>query len=146
MAVRLCEITADNFVDAIRLRVRSDQEGFVAPNAASIAQSKFHTFLECYGVFDGDVMVGFSACGVNPEDGTVWIVRHMVGAQHQGKGYGRDGLRRLVEHLRASHASPSIFLDVAPSNTAAIALYESEGFHDTGRAQGESRVYRLDLG
>jgi diamine N-acetyltransferase len=146
MDVQIREITADNFVEAMRLKVKPEQEGFVASNAASIAQSKFHAFLECCGIYAEHEMVGFSACGVNPDDGTVWIVRHMVGAQHQGKGYGREGLRRLVERLRASHAPPAVFLDVAPANAAAMALYESEGFRDTGRIQGESRVYRLDLG
>jgi diamine N-acetyltransferase len=146
LTVHLREITADNFVEAIRLKAKPEQEGLVASNAASIAQSKFHTFLECYGIYDGDEMVGFSACGVNPEDGTVWIVRHMVGAPFQGKGYGRQGLRCIIDHLRQLHPASPIFLDVAPSNERAIALYESEGFCDTGRIQGESRVYRLDLG
>jgi ribosomal protein S18 acetylase RimI-like enzyme len=39
-----------------------------------------------------------------------------------------------------------MFLDVAPANAAAIAFYESASFRDTGRMQGESRVYQLDLG
>lgn len=36
MAVRLREITADNFVEAMRLKVRPEQDGFVASSAASI--------------------------------------------------------------------------------------------------------------
>ncbi len=88
------ELTADNFAESIRLKVKPEQEGFVAANAASIAQSKFHTFLECYGVCDGDEVMRFSTCSVNPEGGTAWIVRPMVAAQFHGKAYGRHGLRR----------------------------------------------------
>lgn len=144
MSVHLRAIDADNFIEAMRLRVSAEQEAFVATNAASIAQSKFHKHLECHGIFDGDAMVGFSACGVNPDDGTVWIARHMVGAQFQRRGYGRAGLQCLIAHLRGEHGAVPIYLDVAPSNTAAISLYESAGFRDTGLDQGASRVYRLE--
>lgn len=143
MDIQVRAIDAGNFIEAMRLRVKPEQEGFVAPNAVSIAQSKFHTFLECYGIYDGDTMVGFSACGVSPDDGAIWIARHMVGSQFQGRGYGRAGLRGLTAHLRNKHGAGAVFLDVAPANATAIALYESEGFRDTGRVQGESRVYCL---
>ncbi len=144
MSVHLRAIDADNFIEAMRLRVSPEQETFVATNAASIAQSKFHAHLECYGVFDGDTMVGFSVCGVNPDDGTVWIARHMVGAQFQRQGYGRAGLHCLIAHLRSGHGMVPIYLDVAPSNAAAISLYESAGFRDAGLDQGKSRVYCLE--
>ena len=145
MQVAIREIAEDNFVEAMRLEVKPEQKQFVASNAASIAQSKFHTFLECYGIFDVDTMVGFSAFGKNPEDDTIWIVRHMIGADHQRKGYGSAGLRVLLDHLKAGFECASIFLDVGPENTAAIKLYEGAGFVDTGEIQGKSKVYRLDL-
>jgi diamine N-acetyltransferase len=144
MNVHLREITADNFVEAMRLKVKPEQAEHVATNAASIAQSKFHTFLACYGIYDGAVMVGFTACGRNPEDGTVWIVRHMIGEQFQGLGYGKAGLRSIVEHMTREYGSTSVFLDVVPANAAAIGLYEGAGFRDTGKIQGHSKVYRLD--
>jgi len=145
MTVSIREITADNFIDAVRLKPTPEQEQFVASNAASIAQSKFHTFLECYGIYDGETMVGFSVFGRNPEDGEIWIARHMVGAEHQRNGFGRAGLQLIVEHMRQTYGCAAIYLDVGPVNTAAIALYEGAGFADTGKIQGESRIYRLDL-
>lgn len=145
MEITLQEITADNFVQAIKLKVKQEQEAFVASNAASIAQSKFHPFLQCYGIFVGDEMVGFSAFGKNPQDGEIWIARHMVGEQFQGKGYGKAGLKALVAHLQAAYNCTAIYLDVSPNNQAAIKLYEQAGFSDTGKIQGESKVYRLTL-
>lgn len=145
MKISIQEITADNFVEAIKLKVKKEQENFVASNAASIAQSKFHTFLQCYGIYDGDVMVGFSAFGRNPEDDHIWIARHMVGEQYQGQGYGKAGLRALIEHMQAEYECKTIYLDVTPENQAAISLYEDAGFEDTGRIQGHSRVFALNL-
>ncbi|MHA1442981.1 MAG: GNAT family N-acetyltransferase, partial [Candidatus Heimdallarchaeota archaeon] len=63
MTISVKEISEENWVQAIKLKVKDEQESFVASNAASIAQSKFHTFLECYGIYDKDEMVGFSALG-----------------------------------------------------------------------------------
>jgi diamine N-acetyltransferase len=143
--VTIREIDADNFIEAMRLEVTPEQKQFVASNAASIAQSKFHTFLECCGIYDGDTMVGFSTFGKNPEDDTVWIVRHMIGADHQRKGYGSAGLHALIDHMKGEYDCASIFLDVGPENVAAIKLYERAGFVDTGRIQGKSKIYRLDL-
>lgn len=145
MEIDLREITGDNFIDAIRLKVKPEQECFVASNAISLAQSKFQPFLKCYGLFDGDVMVGFSAFGQNPEDDTIWIVRHMIGEQYQGQGYGKKGLQALISHLKSEYQCEMIYLDVAPDNHAAINLYKSAGFVDTGKIQGHSRVFVLHL-
>lgn len=145
MAVTLHEISADNFGDAIRLEVAPEQSKYVATNAASIAQSKFQPFLECYAICDDDTMVGFCAFGKNPEDGSAWIARFMVGQQHQRQGFGQEGLRVLLDHMREAYACPSIFLDTEPENVAGLGLYMGAGFVDTGKIQGHSKILRLDL-
>jgi diamine N-acetyltransferase len=92
-----------------------------------------------------EVMVGLPAFGKHPEDGTIWIVRHMIGAEHQRKGYGSAGLSALLDHMKAKYECDAIFLDVGPENEAAIKLYESAGFVDTEEIQGKSKAYRLGL-
>ena len=145
MNITLREIDESNFVDAIRLEVKPEQSAYVATNAASIAQSKFHTFLECYGIYDSDSMVGFSAFGKHTQDGSAWIVRHMIGAEFQRRGYGRAGLSALIEHMREVYECSEILLDVSPGNQAALELYKDAGFADTGKKQGESIVLKLSL-
>ena len=93
--ITIRKIDAGNFIEAIHLEVKPEQKRLVASNAVSIAQSKFHTFLECVGIYAGETMIGFSAFGRNPEDEEIWIARHMIGAEHQGQGLGRAGLRAL---------------------------------------------------
>ncbi len=146
MVITIREITEENWLDAIRLRVKEDQGKFVASNAASIAQSKFHPFIECYGIYSDDEMVGFSAVGQNPADKTVWIVRHMVDAAHQGQGYGKAGLKKIIEHLRGKFSCSEIFLDVAPANKIATELYKGAGFRITDKTHGKSPIYKLNLG
>jgi diamine N-acetyltransferase len=145
MNIEIKEITVENWVDAVKLKVREDQENFVASNAISIAQSKFHPFLECHGFYANDEMVGFSATGRNPQDDEIWIARFMIGEQFQGMGYGKKGSNKLIEFLKDKHGCTEIFLDVSPENKAAIRMYESVGFKDTGRIQGQSKVYKIKL-
>ena len=145
MEINIQEITAENFIEAIKLKVKPEQENFVASNAASIAQSKFHTFLNCSGIYADDLMVGFSAYGRNPDDDSIWIVRHMIGEQYQGNGYGKAGLKALIAHMQAEFQCTAIYLDVSPENQAAINLYQGAGFKDTGRIQGHSQVFELIL-
>jgi diamine N-acetyltransferase len=145
MNITIKEITADNWIAAIKLKVKDEQVNFVASNAASIAQSKFHPFLECYGIYNDDEMVGFSALGKNPEDDTIWIVRHMVDGNHQGKGYGKAGLKAVIKFMQEKFKTDSIFLDVAKENEIATSLYIKAGFKNTGKKHGESPILKLDL-
>jgi diamine N-acetyltransferase len=145
MNISIQEITAHNWIEAVKLKVKKEQEGFVASNAISIAQSKFQTFLECYGVYENDQMVGFAAAGKNPEDGEIWIARYMIGEQYQGKGLGKKGSQKLINFLQDKHGCSKIFLDVGPENKIAINLYKSIGFKDTGKVQGKSLIFELKL-
>ncbi|MHA2232429.1 MAG: GNAT family N-acetyltransferase [Candidatus Hodarchaeales archaeon] len=146
MGISIREITADNFVEAIKLKVKKEQENFVASNAASIAQSKFHTFLDCLGIYDNDLMVGFAATGKNPDDDEIWIARHMIGEQYQGKGLGKAGLQKIIETLQNKWDCNKILLDVSPENTVARSTYEKCGFQDTGRrVDGKALILELKL-
>lgn len=55
-----------------------------------------------------------------------------VAPERQGRGHGRHLLRSLVK-LAADRGAARIFLEVRPSNPAAIALYHAEGFNEIGR-------------
>jgi len=145
LTITIKEITAENWVDAVKLKVKEEQGNFVATNAVSIAQSKFQSFIECYGIYSDDKMVGFSAIGKNPEDETIWIVRHMIDENFQGKGLGKSGLKTVIMFMKEKFKSDAIFLDVAKENEIATNLYVKAGFKPTGKKHGESPVYKLDL-
>jgi len=50
----------------------------------------------------------------------------------QSRGHGRHLLRALVR-VALERGARRVFLEVRPSNTAAVALYHSEGFNEIGR-------------
>lgn len=53
-----------------------------------------------------------------------------VDPDRQGNGYGRQLLAHLIE--AAEHVAQTMFLEVRPSNSAAITLYQSVGFNEVG--------------
>ena len=55
------------------------------------------------------------------------IVRVAVLPEHRNKGIAKAVLTKSLEY-----ASGEVFLDVRESNSAAISLYKSLGFEDTG--------------
>lgn len=60
------------------------------------------------------------------------VLNVCVDPARQGRGHGRILLRAMVQAARGRGAC-RVFLEVRPSNPAAIALYQDEGFNEIGR-------------
>ncbi|MBV6479694.1 MAG: Spermine/spermidine acetyltransferase [Ignavibacteria bacterium] len=148
MNIILSEISKENYLQSIKLRVLPDQEEFVAPNVYSIAQSKFYSSWKPTAVYNDNEMVGFLMYGeddINEGDGTIWIIRLMIDEKFQGKGYGKAAMLKIIEHIKTNYRQTEIFVSFVPDNVAAKKLYESIGFEDTGRFEEGESVYKLKL-
>lgn len=55
-----------------------------------------------------------------------------VAAAHQGRGLGAQMLLQVMDNAR-QHGAGSMFLEVRPSNQAALRLYRQLGFEEIGR-------------
>jgi len=145
MKIELKEVTAENFNRISKLKVKESQQNFVAPNAYSVAQSKFYPSWVCLAAYAGEVPVGFTMYGIEEEDNSLWIIRMMIDEEFQGKGYGRETLQAVVEYIKSRNYVKEIFLSFVPGNDTAKKLYESFGFKDTGRFEQGEFVYKLEL-
>lgn len=132
MTVTLRDITRDNWLQCIRLRVAPDQEKFVASNAVSLAQSKYEPEWQPYAIYDDERMVGFIMYGLEPNEGQYWIQRLMVDAAFQRRGYGRTAMRLALQRLQALPDRPAIAISYEDHNEVARQLYASLGFRETG--------------
>jgi diamine N-acetyltransferase len=147
-------VTKDNWKELIRLKVRDDQSHFVASNLYSIAESQFgdedegHWDLFPCGIYDdGDMPVGFLMYGCNfkhPKQ-QVFIQRLMVDENHQGKGYGRFGMEKILELFRADDRIQEVGISYEPENEVARKLYASLGFEETGEMVGDEVLAVLQL-
>ncbi|TAK22328.1 MAG: GNAT family N-acetyltransferase [Chloroflexota bacterium] len=75
------------------------------------------------GLLDG---AAIACIRVNMDDGPIYVTSFAVRPEHQGRGYGRQILTRVVRTL-ASEDRP-IMIEVATNNQNALHLYRSCGF------------------
>ena len=113
-----------------------------ASNIQSIAEAQFgydhpqdgHWDMAPYGIYDGDVPVGFLMIGYNFGNPKTqgFIIRLMVDDGHQQKGYGTYGMNWILEHYRSDERIRRIGISYEPDNDVARKLYTSLGFVETG--------------
>ncbi|WP_264476710.1 GNAT family N-acetyltransferase [Jeotgalibacillus aurantiacus] len=128
--VHLKKIDEHNWLKAVRLKVRTDQETFVASNAISLAQLNFLTDFHAMGIYQDDEMVGFTLFGLDRDDGEYWIYRMMIDEKQQGKGYGKKAIQLVIDEIRKvkEDRHTTITLSYEPENTFAAGLYSTMGF------------------
>lgn len=148
---RLAGITPENVRAACELRVRPEQERFVASVERSLA--------EAYAagpdiawprlVLHGDEAVGFVMGGFDPGAETdafrcgIW--RLNVAAGHQGRGYGRFAVRAVAEEARRRRQNRLTVLWL-PGEDGPEGFYTGLGFGPTGRVLGEQVLGEMSLG
>lgn len=148
--VTLREITADT-VRAV-CKLKAEPEGFVAPNAMSIAQAYFHPEAWFRAVYAGDEPVGFvmlsdsSLLPDPPAELEVGLWRFMIDARHKRRGHGHAALALVVEHLRRTHPTlQRIVTSCVPGPGTPRPFYESMGFVATGEVDDGEEVLVLAL-
>lgn len=94
-------------------------------NEISIAAELKNEFSQFYIAVENGTAVGF--VGLYALTGEADIVRVGVLPQYRNRGIARAVLSKSLENVDGD-----VFLDVRESNAAAISLYRSMGFYDTG--------------
>lgn len=146
-------VTKDNWRELIRLKVREDQTHFVASNLYSIAEAQFgddhegHWDFYPFGIYHGSTPVGFLMYGFNFEHPKqqAFIIRLMVDDKHQGKGYGRFAMEKMLEIFRLDERIKEVGISYEPENDGARKLYAKLGFEETGEMIEEEVVAVLSL-
>ena len=158
--IELRQLTPNNVWQVMRLKVKPGQESFVATNAQSVIEAYVYekagdTALP-FGIFDGDNAVGFLMLGfgsLSDEDnptiaaGNYCIWRLMLGAEYQGRGYGRHALQAALDYIRTWPRGEAEYcwISYEPENTHAAALYHSFGFAPNGEVDDGEIVEILKL-
>ena len=155
--VSLSAIDRDNYRDYLRLKVKPEQERFVASNATSMAQARFHREASLHGIDAGGIAVGFAMLedwtqcpGEEPEDWRrepyVGLWRFMIDARYQRWGFGRRALELLIEHARTRPGIGVMRLSFVPGEEGSPGLfYAGLGFRETGEVDDGERVMRREL-
>jgi diamine N-acetyltransferase len=143
--LRLEPVTRRTFAAVVATTAAPGQERFVTPNLYSIAEAYVEPTWTPLAILVGDEVVGFAMYGHDAPSGQWWIIRFMIGATHQRRGFGAEGLAALVRLLTKQHGCREVFLSYVPGNAVAERLYARAGFAPTGEIEDGEIVARLDL-
>jgi diamine N-acetyltransferase len=125
--------------------VRPDQRGYVASNAISIAQAHFAPRAWFRAVYAGETPVGFAMLDLKPKQRRYFLWRFMIAGEHQGKGYGRAALDRVVEHVRTLPRARTLYSSYREGDQSPGGFYRAYGFVETGEVRDGEVQIRLDL-
>lgn len=151
--ITLREITGENVNAVIDLSdtLSPEQNELVAPNAISLAQAYgYRDIAWPRAVYLDDTPIGFvmlnKECKYFDSETVngAYLWRFMIASDYQGKGYGKEVIRILVEMLRKEGRKhfkvTSMLSEGSPKE-----FYEKQGFVNTGEMQGDELVLFMEL-
>ncbi|MFS0862756.1 GNAT family N-acetyltransferase [Fredinandcohnia sp. 179-A 10B2 NHS] len=140
-------ITIENIYKCIGLKVAEEQTNYIAPNVLSIAESKVNSCYTPYAIYAEEDVVGFVMTDYDPSlevRNKYWVPRMMIDVHYQGKGYGKQAMREVINLLSRNEDCEYIRLSIEPENISALRFYESLGFVNTGEMlEGEEVILEL---
>ena len=143
--VSLREITADTVWAISRLKVKPEQEQFVADNAISIAQAYFEPKAWFRAIYADETPVGFVMLFDDPEKPEYYLWRYMIDARYQRMGFGRQALLLFIDHVRTRPNATELVTSYQPGEGNPSPFYAGLGFVETGAVDDGENVLRLTL-
>ena len=147
--IHLEKVNYDNAWAICKLRPNKTQKHYVAPNVASLAEA--YAFQQSdgkvltYGIYNDKKLVGFVMIGYDlPLDddeteekywfvrGSYIIWRFMIDKRYQGRGYGKEAFRQVLDLIRTEPFGKAEYawLSYEPENEVAKKMYASFGFKE----------------
>ncbi len=139
--VTLKRITRRNLNAVLKLKVRPKQEKLVATNARSIAQAHFYREAWYRAIYLGETPIGFVLLvdstakykRIKQKNPVLYLWRLMIDEKYQGKGYGREAVELVINHLKTRPNAKEITLHHEQTDGNAGKFYEKLGFKLTGK-------------
>ena len=123
---------------ALRIMTADDLEQVAAIELAAYGYPWTHGIFrdclragyDCIVLAHGIEVVGYGV--LSAAAGEAHVLNVCVAPAQQGQGHGTRLMKRLID-LARWHRAERIFLEVRPSNTHAISLYDQLGFNEIGK-------------
>ncbi len=149
--ITLEKITWDNFDDIICLKVKAEQDSFIADNVYSLAQSYVALLNDenppiSLAILNDGKVIGYTLISYNKPEENIYeyapyynISRFMIGSEFQGKGFGKAAFKVILDYLctKPQGEADAVYLSYSPGNTVARLFYEKFGFIETGKLCGD---------
>jgi diamine N-acetyltransferase len=140
--VSLKQIRKTNLGAVLNLDVNDEQKSMVASNARSIAQAHYSQYSWYRAIYAGDEPVGFVMLYLDKIKPEYYLWRLMV---HQGKGFGFEAMKMVVDYVRTLPKAKELFTSYVPKKGDPSPFYRKLGFVDTGEMMEGEKVMRMEL-
>ncbi len=131
--------------------LRNETRAYAYPWTDGIFRDCMAGKQDCWSALVDGAVVGHAVFSVAA--GESHLLNLCIGRDFQGIGCGRKFVEFIIERVTARRAAV-MFLEVRPSNSIAIGLYESLGFTEVGRrtdyypthfGREDAKVYALPI-
>jgi len=143
--ISLREVTKENLNDVLTLKVKPEQQQFVASNAVSIAEAHYEEKAWFRAIYADETPVGFVMLYNDPVAGEYYLWRMMIGARYQGRHFGERALQLLIDYVRNQPEATELLVSYVPVEGNPQPFYSRLGFVDTGEVSNGENVMRLAL-
>ena len=160
--IQLKDIDHSNWIRCIELEITEEQKQFVNPNIFSLAEAYVHSgekkdaeeFYRCmpFAIYSDEGMVGFTMITYEKETdyddkAGYEIYRIMIDRKHQGKGYGKEALKLILEYIKTFPCgkAESVYAEWHPNNIASNRLFEEYDFIVVGTDEDGAVVARMNI-
>ena len=166
--ISLRKITRENEIECIyRIKTTEEQKLFVDSNVESLAEAFVSItnggLATPYAVYNDETMVGFVMYTYADKPGMdlkppyefpcYYIWRLLIDKNHQGNGYGKGAVAKLIEEIKTMpHGKADrIYTSWHPDNIASKSVFASFGFEETGEVDGDKEsddyevIVKLDI-
>ncbi|WDV47967.1 GNAT family N-acetyltransferase [Clostridiaceae bacterium M8S5] len=134
--IQLVNITKENRREIIELKVKKSQQKFIETIENCLdeeATPPEGITWKSKGIGINNTIIGYAMYGIwqdktNRYDDETWIDRMLIDEKYQGKGYGKEAFKKLIEIVEKEYSTDKIYLSVYKENLKAIGLYQQLGF------------------
>ncbi|MEO2259615.1 GNAT family N-acetyltransferase [Paenibacillus amylolyticus] len=143
--IHLKRVSVDNWYACTQLEVSEEQKkSFPAPVVYWIAESKVVEDFQPMAIYFDSNLVGFAVYSEKADhEENYWVLALMIDTKYQGRGYGRESLKKLIDLMKESLNCKCIMIGHRPENGIAGKLYESLGFQRVSEGLIDGEVVRL---
>ncbi len=125
--IKLNEVTEENWFEIANLGVKNNQKNYVAPVIGILARG--YVYRDCnvriYVIENDGTVIGVSLVREFTDEPLGYdLQQFMIDQRYQGKGYGTEALRLILDELRQEGHYDHVEVCVKKVDIAAIHLYK----------------------
>ena len=149
MQVRLENINPDNWRILNSLKVKAEQEKYIAANVSILAKAYAYRMdnSKVYAVYNESLPVGLLMQRDFVRDGQMLCIldQFMIAEQYQGKGIGKLAMQQWLTMIKTANKYEAVILCYIEGDEIARNLYDNMGFIHTGEREEDEiiMIYKL---